>query len=97
MKNSTSIDTFILQLMNMEGWGITNTVDGEVRESGTIVAVLDALDRIENTNVSMYWTTPEAYLGNKVSNFYVRFNVSTCWTAPEAYLGNKVSNCHVRW
>jgi hypothetical protein len=51
----------------MIGWGVTNTVDGNVREAGDTIAVLDAIDKIENTNVSMYWTAPDSYLGNKVS------------------------------
>lgn len=53
--------------MDMRGWGITNTVDGEVRDAGLVVAVLDALDKIDSTNTSMYWTAPESYLGNRVS------------------------------
>lgn len=50
----------------MKGWGITNTVNGDVREAGSVIAVLDALDKIDQSNTSMYWTAPPAYLGNKV-------------------------------
>lgn len=53
----------------MDGWGITNTIDNEVRDAGEIVAVLDAVDKIENQNTSMYWTAPDTYLGNKVIYF----------------------------
>ncbi|XP_053393780.1 laminin subunit alpha-like isoform X2 [Mercenaria mercenaria] len=56
-------------LVDMNGWGVTNTVDGEVRDAGEIIAILDAEDKIDNTNVSMYWTAPDSYLGNKVRSY----------------------------
>ena len=57
----------ILQLTDMKDWGITNTVDGEVRDAGTVIAVLDTLDKIDSTNTSMYWVAPESYLGSRVN------------------------------
>lgn len=53
--------------MDMKSWGITNTVDDEVREAGTTIAVLDAIEKVDNANLSMYWTAPDSYLGNKVN------------------------------
>jgi len=50
----------------MTEWSITNTVDGDFYESQTTIALLDALDKIDQSNVSMYWVAPDAYLGNKV-------------------------------
>ena len=50
----------------MQGWGITNTDDGEVTEYGSTIAVRDTVDRIADTSTSMYWTAPQAYLGNRV-------------------------------
>ncbi|WAR24784.1 LAMA-like protein [Mya arenaria] len=55
--------------MDMLGWGVTNTLDGEVYESRTTIAVLEALDKIDQTNMSMYWMAPESYLGNKVLSY----------------------------
>ena len=50
----------------MQGWGITNTDDGEVTEYGSTIAVRDTVDRISDTSTSMYWTAPQSYLGNRV-------------------------------
>lgn len=50
----------------MSGWGITNTEDGEVSEFGTTIAMREVADKISDTSTSLYWTAPQAYLGNKV-------------------------------
>lgn len=62
----------------MDGWGITNTIGNEVRDAGEIVAVLDAIDKIDNQNTSMYWTAPDTYLGNQVIYFVFVDYIVTC-------------------
>ncbi|KAH3831938.1 hypothetical protein DPMN_105211 [Dreissena polymorpha] len=56
-------------VIDMSGWNITNTVDGQLREARTTIAVLDALNKISNTSTSMYWKAPKPYLGNKVKSY----------------------------
>lgn len=50
----------------MSAWGISNTEDGEVRDAGNTVALLDAQEKISNSEEAVYWLAPPTYLGNKV-------------------------------
>jgi len=72
--HSNSNDHLLLyQVEDMTEWSITNTVDGEFYESQTTIALLDALDKIDQSNVSMYWVAPDAYLGNKVTPYLCEY------------------------
>ncbi|KAL3869382.1 hypothetical protein ACJMK2_042067 [Sinanodonta woodiana] len=68
--------------MDMVDWGITNTVDGEVREAGTTIAVLDTLSKISDTSISMYWTAPDSYLGNKVRSYGGQLRYKVIYVLP---------------
>lgn len=49
----------------MDGWGITNTLDGYVIEAGNTIAV-KARDNIVDSSEPIYWVAPDEYLENKV-------------------------------
>lgn len=50
----------------MSSWDVTNVQEGALREAGTIIAVLDAVNKTIDPNQPMYWIAPAPYLGNKV-------------------------------
>ena len=56
---------FVFQVNSMDGWGITNTIEGYVIEAGNTIAV-KAKDDIDDPSKALYWVAPEDYLGNKV-------------------------------
>lgn len=58
---------FHFQVNTMDGWGITNTLDGYVIEAGNTIAV-KAKDNIADTSQAIYWVAPREYLGKKVSS-----------------------------
>lgn len=50
----------------MLGWDVTNTVEGSLRESETIIAVLESDTKITDPNQPMYWIVSDSYLGDQV-------------------------------
>ena len=50
----------------MAGWGVTNAIEGSLREARDTIAVLDAGDKMLDNTEPMYWTVPPSYLGDKV-------------------------------
>jgi hypothetical protein len=57
----------------MTGWSVTNAVEGSLREAGTIIAVLDAVNKTINSDQPMYWVAPAPYLGNKVDKSHLSY------------------------
>ena len=55
----------------MSGWAVTNTIEGSLREAGTIIAVLDAVNKTVDPDQPLYWVAPTPYLGNKVNFYYM--------------------------
>ena len=62
-----SSGVFLFQVNTMDGWGITNTLDGYVIEAGNTIAV-KAKDNIADSSQAIYWVAPQEYLGKKVSS-----------------------------
>lgn len=62
------IRVFIIfpQHKNMLGWAVTNTVEGSLRESETIIAVLESDTKIVDPDQAMYWIASASYLGDQV-------------------------------
>lgn len=50
----------------MLGWAVTNTVEGSLRESETIIAVLESDTKIVDPDQAMYWIASASYLGDQV-------------------------------
>ena len=51
----------------MLGWGVSNTLEGSLRESETIIAVLESDNKIVDPDQPMYWIAADSYLGDQVS------------------------------
>lgn len=50
----------------MLGWAVTNTVEGSLRKSETIIAVLESDTKIVDPDQAMYWIASASYLGDQV-------------------------------
>lgn len=62
---------------DMLGWAVTNTVEGSLRKSETIIAVLESDTKIVDPDQAMYWIASASYLGDQVKSYggKLRFEV----------------------
>jgi hypothetical protein len=58
----------------MLGWDVTNTAEGSLRESETIIAVLESDTKITDPNQAMYWVASDSYLGDQVSAEWISYH-----------------------
>lgn len=62
----TEFSSCFFQHKDMLGWAVTNTVEGSLRESETIIAVLESDTKIVDPDQAMYWIASASYLGDQV-------------------------------
>lgn len=55
----------------MLGWSVSNTLEGSLRESETIIAVLESDNKIVDLDQPMYWIAADSYLGDQVSQYFL--------------------------
>ena len=55
----------------MLGWSVSNTLEGSLRESETIIAVLESDNKIVDPDQPMYWIAAASYLGDQVSQYFL--------------------------
>ena len=70
------------EVQDMTGWSVTNAVEGSLREAGTIIAVLDAVNKTINSDQPMYWVAPAPYLGNKITSYGGKLKFQTIYMLP---------------
>ncbi|XP_022314761.2 laminin subunit alpha-like [Crassostrea virginica] len=54
---------------DMLGWSVSNTLEGSLRESETIIAVLESDNKIVDPDQPMYWIAADSYLGDQVKSY----------------------------
>ena len=62
----------LLQLVDMEGWTVTNVKTPVIRSVGNLVNVyIGDIGTGTDPNQAIYWEAPESYLGNKVGFLFI--------------------------
>ncbi|XP_063440155.1 laminin-like protein epi-1 isoform X2 [Mytilus trossulus] len=67
---------------DMSNWDVTNVQEGALREAGTIIAVLDAVNKTIDPNQPMYWIAPAPYLGNKLRSYGGKLKFQSIYMLP---------------
>ncbi|XP_061192514.1 laminin subunit alpha-like [Saccostrea echinata] len=70
------------QHQDMLGWDVTNTAEGALRESQTIIAVLDSDTKITDPNQAMYWIASDSYLGDQVKSYGGKLQFKVYYVTP---------------
>ncbi|KAK3091660.1 hypothetical protein FSP39_021617 [Pinctada imbricata] len=70
------------EFQDMSGWGITNAIEGSLREGGDTIAVLEARSKVVDEAEPMYWTAPSSYLGDKVTSYGGKLKFTSIYINP---------------
>ena len=56
----------MLQVISMDGWGVTNLRRPSLSKSGNRIEVNQVESQLVDDSEAVYWIAPEQYLGNHV-------------------------------